>query len=259
MGSDVIGEAHISLTSTPLEHLGVEVELYGRVEVDGTANPPFLTQSVLVAGPGVLSTDPTYKFSFKKPTFRYDSLSGERICIKYCVKLTLMKSFTSNLVVEHPIAFQRISPVPGVLTRMKTELGFEDLLQVELSLDKLKYCTSDMISGLVYFIQVRLLLKSMFVCFVRKERVQGRTFSFELARQELMDGPAQRGDEVPIRLYLAPLLLTPTLLKVEDDLAVKYAIKLEFVDEEGNTFEKSQELTIWRRSLGGTASNPFVS
>mmetsp|Transcript_6658 Transcript_6658/g.11750 ORF Transcript_6658/g.11750 Transcript_6658/m.11750 type:complete len:171 (-) Transcript_6658:1606-2118(-) len=170
-----------------------------------------------------------------------------------------MKSFTSNLVVEQPFAVQKISPTPGVRTRMKTELGYEDLLQVELSLDKMKFFTTDVISGMIYFIQVRLQLKALHICLLRIERIQGKRFISELVRHELMDGPAARGDEVPVRLHLAPLGLTPTLLKVEDEFAVKYAIRLEIVDEEGNYFEKSQEISVWRRSLGGGTHNPFVS
>jgi hypothetical protein len=254
-----VGEVLITLSSSPLEHLGLDVELVGRYEVEGSDCPPFLIQTIHVVGPGTLTIDTTYKFVFNKPPFKTESLQGTRFSIKYGVKMTLLKSFTTNLVVEQPFVVQLVSPRPGILTKMKTEIGFEDLLQVELSLDRLKYCTSDVVSGCVYFIQVRIPLKSLYISLVRIERIRGSSYFYDLGRQEIMDGPAQRGDEVPLRLHLGPLPLTSTMLKIDDEFAVKYAVNLEFEDEEGNIFERSQEIGIWRRSLGGSASNPFVS
>ena len=61
-----------------------------------------------------------------------------------------------------------------------------------------------------------------------------------------MDGTPVRGESVPIRMFLEPYGLSPTLTNVHQRLSVSYLFNLVLIDSEDRRYFKSQEVTLYR-------------
>ena len=60
--------------------------------------------------------------------------------------------------------------------------------------------------------------------------------SENVSKFEIMDGAPVRGESIPVRLFLAPYELTPTMKNVHNKFSVKYYLNLVLVDEEDRRF-----------------------
>lgn len=67
-----------------------------------------------------------------------------------------------------------------------------------------------------------------------------------LAHYEIMDGLPAEGTVIPIRLYLQPLNLTPTLNKIDDRFSVCYYLSLIIIDHQERRYFKQQEIKLYR-------------
>lgn len=135
---------------------------------------------------------------------------------------------------------------------MKLEVGIEDCLHIEFEYDRLKYHLSDVVTGRVNFLLVRIRIKHMEVAVIQREAAgpPGSIVndSETLTRFEIMDGCPVRGEKIPIRLYMGGLAaLTPTYPSIANLLTVRYFLNLVLIDEEGRRYFKQQEITMWRR------------
>lgn len=122
----------------------------------------------------------------------------------------------------------------------------------------------DVIVGKIYFLLVRIKVKHMELSIIRRETCGARTLSPDthlqiisvapnqfnenetLIKHEIMDGAPIRGETIPIRLYLTPLPLTPTLRDVNKRFSVRYYLNLVLVDEESRRYFKQQEINVFR-------------
>ena len=133
------------------------------------------------------------------------------------------------------------------------EVGIEDCLHIEFEYDKQRYNLKDVIVGKVYFLLVRIKIKLMEVCIVKRETIgagQSATSENEtVCKFEVMDGAPVRGEQIPIRLYLSGFDLTPSYANVNNRFSVKYFINLVLIDEEDRRYFKQQEIILWRKSI----------
>ena len=98
-----------------------------------------------------------------------------------------------------------------------------------------------------------------------------------------MDGPPQKGAEIPLRLYLKPYAkqgrLTPTMKDIAKRFSVRYFLhgffetkicklylvkkqyfkfsKLKLMDEDDRTYYKQQEITLWRKPDNSMGLNTY--
>ena len=68
-----------------------------------------------------------------------------------------------------------------------------------------------------------------------------------IGKFEVMDGAPIRGENIPIRMYLGALDLTPTYTNVNNKFSVKYFLNLVLIDEEDRRYFKQQEIVLWRK------------
>ena len=130
------------------------------------------------------------------------------------------------------------------------EVGIEDCLHIEFEYNKAKYHLKDCVLGKVYFNLVRIKIKHMEIGIVKKETIGGGqnqvTESETLTKFEVMDGAPVKGEQIPIRFYLASTELTPTYMQVNNRFSTRYYLNLVLIDEEERRYFKQQEITIWR-------------
>ncbi|KAF2539635.1 hypothetical protein F2Q68_00021598 [Brassica cretica] len=142
------------------------------------------------------------------------------------------------------------SPLPPINNSIKMEVGIEDCLHIEFEYNKSKYHLKDVILGKIYFLLVRIKIKNMDLEIRRRESTgAGANTHVEtetLAKFELMDGAPVRGESIPVRLFLTPYDLTPTLTNINNKFSVKYYLNLVLVDEEDRRYFKQQEITLYR-------------
>lgn len=141
------------------------------------------------------------------------------------------------------------------------EVGIEDCLHIEFEYDSPNFHLEDAVIGRIYFLLVRVKIKHMELEIKRRESVgagaAARAESDTVAKFEIMDGAPTRGEIIPIRLFLAPYDLSPTVENVHNRFSVKYFLNLVLVDEEDRRYFKQQEINLYRRE--GGSHPPTVS
>ena len=89
----------------------------------------------------------------------------------------------------------------------------------------------------------------MEVQIIRKEivNVQGvAPISSVIARFEIMDGGPIKNETIPIRFFLKPYDLTPTLNNVNNKFSVQYYINIVLTDVEERKYFKQHEIFFFR-------------
>lgn len=102
---------------------------------------------------------------------------------------------------------------------------------------------------------VRLKIKHMEICIIREESAGFGQNQYNepevMAKYDIMDGPPNKGEDIPLRLYLKPYAksgkLTPTMKDVAKRFSVRYFLHLKLIDEDERTYYKQQEITLWRK------------
>lgn len=242
-----------------IEHLGIKVELIGQIEQSFNRgnNVHFLKLVRELEPCGVLTEPKKYLFEFatEKP---YESYNGTNIQLRYFVKVTLSRNYGNNLSQEKELfvkLFQNLSTSQLLASHdlpVRMEVGIEDCLHIEFEYDKPAYHLSDTILGKIHFSLIRIKIKNMELCIVRREMSTGNgsnvyTESESIIRYELMDGVPTKGECIPLRLFLSPLRLTPTYRSVHDLYSVKYYLNLVLIDEEDRRYFKQQEVVFYRK------------
>lgn len=176
----------------------------------------------------------------------YESYYGKGFSVKYKVKVTVLRSYSANLCkeVEFYVIRPRAHP-PYVLSLVRTEVGLEDALHIEIELNQFRYHIKGCVSGHVYFHIVGIAIERMLVYLVRKEEVNGIEDSSVIEQYEVMDGAASRSDSIPIRIHLKHYDLTPTFMSI-NSLSVRYYLKFSIEDDQGRAFNKEIEIKLWR-------------
>uniref|UniRef100_A0A7S2WPG7 Vacuolar protein sorting-associated protein 26 n=1 Tax=Rhizochromulina marina TaxID=1034831 RepID=A0A7S2WPG7_9STRA len=239
-----------------IEHTGIKVELIGQIEMyyDRGNSTEFCSVVRELAVAGVLTETSNFDFDFVSNDKPYESYSGMNVRLRYFVRCTVSRNYSSNYVKEEPVLVQRPDMPPDASTPIKMEVGIEECLHIEFEYDKGRYHLNDIIIGKVYFLLVRIKIKHMELNVIRREQAgsgQGQSNESEtLCKFELMDGAPVRGECIPIRLFLSNLDMTPTYRGVNNKFSVKYYLNLVLVDQEDRRYFKQQEIILWRKDIG---------
>ncbi|XP_022756120.1 vacuolar protein sorting-associated protein 26A-like isoform X1 [Durio zibethinus] len=250
---NIVGEVVIEpIHGKKVEHNGVKIELLGQIELyfDRGNFYDFTSLVRELDIPGELYERKTYPFEFSTVEMPYESYNGVNVRLRYILKVTISRNFVSNIVECQDFVVRNYTPPPSINNSIKMEVGIEDCLHIEFEYSKSKYHLKDVIIGKIYFLLVRIKLKNMELEIRRRESTGSGPNTYveteTLAKFELMDGAAVRGESIPIRLFLSPYELTPTYRNINNKFSVKYYLNLVLVDEEDRRYFKQQEITMYR-------------
>ena len=200
----------------------------------------------------ILSKDVnTYEFKFANVQKQYESFRGQLRNIRYLLRLTIDTKFRTltyeqEFLVRNP---EKISVLNENNQPIKLEVGIEDWLHLVFDLDSRNFSLKDIILGRVTFKKVSIRLKNMEVQIIRKEivNVQGvAPISSVIARFEIMDGGPIKNETIPIRFFLKPYDLTPSLTNINNKFSVQYFINIVLTDVEERKYFKQHEIFFHR-------------
>lgn len=238
-----------------LEHTGVKIELLGQIELmfDRGNFYDFINLVHNLDAPGELSAAKVYPFEFSRVEMQYESYNGVNARLRYLLRVTVARSYSSNLVKDFKFWVRNVAEAPQINNSIKMEVGIEDCLHIEFEYQKSKYHLKDIVVGKIFFLLVRIKIKHMEIEIRRRESTGSGPNTYNesdtIAKYEIMDGAPVRGESIPVRLMLTPYDLTPTYRNISNKFSVKYYLNLVLVDEEERRYFKQQEITLYRRDL----------
>eukprot|EP00208_Stichococcus_sp_RCC1054_P007891 CAMPEP_0206152146 /NCGR_PEP_ID=MMETSP1473-20131121/39179_1 /ASSEMBLY_ACC=CAM_ASM_001109 /TAXON_ID=1461547 /ORGANISM="Stichococcus sp, Strain RCC1054" /LENGTH=516 /DNA_ID=CAMNT_0053549703 /DNA_START=223 /DNA_END=1773 /DNA_ORIENTATION=- len=236
------------------DHLGIRVQLIGQIELASERGHPtdFLSLARELAPAGDLRQQAVLPFEFKSVEMEHDSYKGLQVRLRYLLRVTISRNYGASVVRDFPFwvrNYQPVDPSPS-LAPVKMEVGIEDCLHIEFEYMRGRYHLQDTVVGKIYFLLVRIRLKHMEIEIRRREYTGSgkseRTELETLAKFEIMDGAPVRGENIPIRMYLAPYDMTPTYRAVHNKFSVRYSLNLVLVDQEDRRYFKQQEIELFR-------------
>lgn len=238
-----------------LEHTGVKVELIGLIEMlqDRSNTYEFTSLVRELESPGELQGSKEYPFEFTGVQKQYESYDGINARLRYFVRVTIMRQYSSRIVHEETIRVHVASPEELESTSsIKMEVGIEDCLHIEFEYNHSKYHLKDAVLGKIFFLLVRIKIKHMEIAIVKREKTGTGVNTYNenetVAKFEIMDGAPVRGESIPIRLFLGGFdALTPTFRNVNNKFSVTYFLNLVLIDEEDRRYFKQQEITLYRK------------
>ena len=245
-----------------VEHLGVRMQLIGQIETasDRGTHYDFVTLMSDLAPAGEISgKGVTLPFEFLHADLACESYNGTSVRLRYFLRATMSRGgLSSNVVKEMDFWVVNYDRPPQMNNTIKMEVGIEDCLHIEFEYNKSKYHLRDVIIGKVYFMLVRLRIKHMELCLIKRETYgqppNMTTESDTLTKFEIMDGAPVKGESIPVRLFLSQFDLTPTYRDIQSKFSVKYYLNLVLIDEDDRRYFKQQEITLWRRQPHRIAS-----
>jgi len=230
------------------------VEFIGQIELfyDRGNHYEFTSLVRELAPTGELTENKTFEFEFLNVEKQYESYNGINVRLRYFLRFTVSRSFSSNTVKELDIWVHNYQKLPEINNSIKMEVGIEDCLHIEFEYNRSKYHLKDVIIGKVYFLLVRIKIKHMEVALIKRESTgSGPNLYNEsetLTKFEIMDGAPVRGESIPVRLFLGGFDMTPSYRNVHNKFSVKYYLNLVLIDEEDRRYFKQQEVTLWRKA-----------
>lgn len=252
----VAGDVSLTLKNgKKVEHVGIKVELIGQIEFLYDRGNPYEFISLVreLEPPGELVEDKTYAFEFANVEKAFETYAGTNVKLRYFLRVRVSRQYSSNITKVVDFGVQNITTEPEINNSIKMEVGIEDCLHIEFEYNKSKYHLQDVVIGKIYFLLVRIKIKHMEVVIIKRESTgTGANMyneSENISKFEIMDGAPVRGESIPIRCFLSPYDLSPTLKNVHNKFSVKYYLNLVLVDEEDRRYFKQQEITMWRKDL----------
>mmetsp|Transcript_7035 Transcript_7035/g.17185 ORF Transcript_7035/g.17185 Transcript_7035/m.17185 type:complete len:314 (-) Transcript_7035:293-1234(-) len=245
------------LKKKKLEIQGVKIELLGHIELlYDRGNPYEMFQLVKELDPaGEITGKKVYNFEFGNCPKNYETYNGHNVRLRYFLRVKITRPMAYDITKTVDFAVQNIMPDPEINNSIKMEVGIEDCLHIEFEYNKCKYHLDDVVVGKIFFLLVRIKIKHMEIVIIRRESTGSgpNTYSESenIARFEIMDGAPVRGESIPIRLFLSPYNLTPTMKNVHNKFTVKYYLNLVLVDEEDRRYFKQQEIILRRKRISG--------
>ncbi|CAO3640521.1 unnamed protein product [Mucor hiemalis] len=254
-GESVTGKVNISLKDgKKLEHNGIKVEFIGSIELfyDKGKSHEFLTLSQELAAPGELRQNAAFEFEFKNVEKQYECYNGINVKLRYFVRVTVARRL-ADIIRERDMWVNSYRMPIEVNNSIKMEVGIEDCLHIEFEYNKSKYHLKDVIVGKIYFLLVRIKIKTMELSIIRRETTGALPNVYNesetITKFEIMDGAPVRGETIPIRLFLGGFELTPTFRDVNKKFSTRYYLNLVLIDEENRRYFKQQEITLFRRKV----------
>ncbi|GAM18770.1 hypothetical protein SAMD00019534_019450 [Acytostelium subglobosum LB1] len=161
----VSGKVHINLKdkSKKLQHQGIKVEFVGQIELfyDRGNHYEFTSLVRELAPAGELVENKTFTFDFMNVEKQYESYNGTNARLRYMVRLSIARNYAPNLTKENDIWVINFNKPPEVNSNIKMEVGIEDCLHIEFEYNKSKYHLKDVIIGKIYFLLVRIKIKTI--------------------------------------------------------------------------------------------------
>ena len=113
-----------------------------------------------------------------------------------------------------------------------------------LEINKNNYFLRDIIIGKVIFVNVNIIIKTMFIQIIRKENLNfNNEFSSEtivLNNYEIMDDNIEKNNEILFRFYLNGIKnLTPNYENIDKKIKIEYFLNIEIIDVNNNRFFKN--------------------
>ncbi|KAI9317620.1 vacuolar protein sorting-associated protein 26-domain-containing protein [Dichotomocladium elegans] len=252
-GESVSGKVNIRLRGGKrLEHNGIKVEFVGSIELFHDRGKPheFLTLSQELAAPGEMRQNTSFDFEFKRVEKQYECYHGINVKLRYYVRVTISRRI-ADLVNEKDIWVYSYKIPADANNSIKMEVGIEDCLHIEFEYNKSRYHLKDVIVGKIYFLLVRIKIKTMELAIIRRETTGAAPNLYNesetVTKFEIMDGSPVRGETIPIRLFLGGFDLGPTFRDVNKKYSTRYYLNLVLIDEENRRYFKQQEITLFRR------------
>ena len=218
----------------------------------------FLSLNNELSKNGVLSKEKNiFNFNFKKVKFQYESYRGDLVCLKYFIRVNIVKTMRTFSYDEE---FAVIKPYDAEILKKNDEpismhVGIKDLLNILIELNHVNYSIHGTLKGGVTFGKVKLLLTKMELQLIKKETIYNNTNSDKnsktkvVASYELIDGGPYKNETIPFRLFLSAYNLTPTYKDISGYFSTRYYLNLVFKDQEDNRYFKQKEIFIFRLFL----------
>lgn len=86
------------------------------------------------------------------------------------MRVSVLKRLT-DIIKDRDFIVHTLSMYPDVNSSIKMEVGIEDCLHIEFEYNRSKYHLNDVIVGKIYFLLVRIKIKTMEVSIIKKEIV----------------------------------------------------------------------------------------
>ena len=218
----------------------------------------FLSLNNELSKNGVLSKEKNiFNFNFKKVKFQYESYRGDLVCLKYFIRVNIVKTMRTFSYDEE---FAVIKPYDAEILKKKDEpismhVGIKDLLNILIELNHINYSIHGTLKGGVTFGKVKLLITKMELQLIKKETIYNNTNSDKnsktkvVASYELIDGGPYKNETIPFRLFLSAYNLTPTYKDISGYFSTRYYLNLVFKDQEDNRYFKQKEIFLFRLFL----------
>ena len=218
----------------------------------------FLSLNNELSKNGVLSKEKNiFNFNFKKVKFQYESYRGDLVCLKYFIRVNIVKTMRTFSYDEE---FAVIKPYDAEILKKNDEpismhVGIKDLLNILIELNHVNYSIHGTLKGGVTFGKVKLLITKMELQLIKKETIYNNTNSDKnsktkvVASYELIDGGPYKNETIPFRLFLSAYNLTPTYKDISGYFSTRYYLNLVFKDQEDNRYFKQKEIFLFRLFL----------
>ena len=215
----------------------------------------FLSLNNELSKNGVLSKEKNiFNFNFKKVKFQYESYRGDLVCLKYFIRVNIVKTMRTFSYDEE---FAVIKPYDAEILKKNDEpismhVGIKDLLNILIELNHVNYSIHGTLKGGVTFGKVKLLITKMELQLIKKETIYNNTNSDKnsktkvVASYELIDGGPYKNETIPFRLFLSAYNLTPTYKDISGYFSTRYYLNLVFKDQEDNRYFKQKEIFLFR-------------
>ena len=218
----------------------------------------FLSLNNELSKNGVLSKEKNiFNFNFKKVKFQYESYRGDLVCLKYFIRVNIVKTMRTFSYDEE---FAVIKPYDAEILKKNDEpismhVGIKDLLNILIELNHINFSIHGTLKGGVTFGKVKLLITKMELQLIKKETIYNNTNSDKnsktkvVASYELIDGGPYKNETIPFRLFLSAYNLTPTYKDISGYFSTRYYLNLVFKDQEDNRYFKQKEIFLFRLFL----------
>ena len=258
LNDKISGEILIELNQNKfLEHKGIKINLIGIIQKQNEILNKFYDDYLNLTSNEKINNEITkinFNFLIKK-NIEYESFYGTFIKIKYFLLVTIFLENNKNLsnkkeiVILKPILIEDYKKLTN--SAIKINFGVENLINVILEINKTNFFLRDIIFGRIIFVDLNIIIKTMFIQIIRKENLNfNNEFSSEtivLNTFEIMDDNTEKNSEIPIRFYLNGIKnLTPNYENIDRKIKIEYFLNIEIIDVNNNRFYKKIEIKLTR-------------
>ena len=258
LNDKISGEILIELNQNKfLEHKGIKINLIGIIQKQNEILNKFYDDYLNLTSNEKINNEITkinFNFLIKK-NIEYESFYGTFIKIKYFLLVTIFLENNKNLsnkkeiVILKPILIEDYKKLTN--SAIKINFGVENLINVILEIKKTNFFLRDIIFGRIIFVDLNVIIKTMFIQIIRKENLNfNNEFSSEtivLNTFEIMDDNTEKNSEIPIRFYLNGIKnLTPNYENIDKKIKIEYFLNIEIIDVNNNRFYKKIEIKLTR-------------